>query len=145
MNAPAAPAGKPLVYACSGCSNVAQLANQLAVELDRSGAAQMSCISGVGGGVAALVKLAQSGRPILALDGCPLACCQACLAQAGVQADQHVLLSELAIRKRHGRDCTVDEQQQAAHAVRAALMQLTGGDLPAVGAGLDGHQANTKC
>jgi hypothetical protein len=51
----------------------------------------------------------------------------------------------LAIRKRHGRDCTVDEQQQAAHAVRAALMQLTGGDLPAVGAGLDGHQANTKC
>ena len=58
MNAPAAPAGKPLVYACSGCSNVAQLANQLAVELDRSGAAQMSCISGVGGGVAALVKLA---------------------------------------------------------------------------------------
>lgn len=137
MNAPAAPADKPLVYACSGCSNVAQLANQLAVALDRSGAAQMSCISGVGGGVAALVKLAQSGRPILALDGCPLACCQACLAQAGVQADQH--------RKRHGRDCTADEQQQAAHAVRTALAQLTGGDLPAVGAGLDGHQANTKC
>ena len=37
------------------------------------------------------------------------------------------------------------EQQQAAHAVRTALAQLTGGDLPAVGAGLDGHQANTKC
>jgi uncharacterized metal-binding protein len=121
------------------------LANQLAVALDRSGAAQMSCISGVGGGVATLVKLAQSGRPILALDGCPLACCQACLAQVGVQADQHVLLSELAIRKRHGRDCTVDEQQQAAHAVHTALAKLTGGDLPAVDAGLDGHQANTKC
>ena len=67
------------------------------------------------------------------------------MAHAVLQAGQHVVLSELAIRKRHGRDCTVDEQQQAAHAVRAALMQLTGGDLPAVGAGLDGHQANTKC
>ena len=125
MNAPTAPADKPLVYACSGCSNVAQLANQLAVELDRAGRAQMSCISGVGGGVAALVKLAQSGRPILALDGCPLACCQACLAQVGVQADQHVLLSALAIRKRHGRDCTRQEQAQAAAAVDAALHCLT--------------------
>ena len=26
---------KPLVYACSGCSNVAQLTNDLAVVLDR--------------------------------------------------------------------------------------------------------------
>ena len=110
MNAPTAPADKPLVYACSGCSNVAQLANQLAVELDRAGRAQMSCISGVGGGVAALVKLA---------------CCQACLAQVGVQADQHVLLSALAIRKRHGRDCTRQEQAQAAAAVDAALHCLT--------------------
>lgn len=105
----------------------------------------MSCISGVGGGVPALVKLAQSGRPILALDGCPLACCQACLAQAGVVADRHVVLSELAIRKRHGRECTADEHQQAAHAVRAALAQLAGGALPTVEARLDVHQANTKC
>ena len=29
----------PLVYACSGCSNVAQLANDLALRLDRAGAA----------------------------------------------------------------------------------------------------------
>ncbi len=115
----------PLVYACSGCSNVAQLANQLAVALDRAGRAQMSCISGVGGGVPALVKLAQSGRPILALDGCPLACCQACLAKAGVQADQHVVFSALAIRKRTGRACTGQEHAQAAAAVDAALHCLT--------------------
>ena len=125
MSAPAAPADKPLVYACSGCSNVAQLANQLAVELDRAGRAQMSCISGVGGGVPALVKLAQSGRPILALDGCPLACCLACLAQAGVQADQHVVLSTLAICKRNGRACPHQEQAQAAAAVDAVLHCLT--------------------
>lgn len=39
----------PLVYACSGCSNVAQLANTIAVRLDRAGLAEMSCIAGVGG------------------------------------------------------------------------------------------------
>ena len=34
-----AKAKKPLVYSCSGCSNVAQLCNHLAVRLDRSGVA----------------------------------------------------------------------------------------------------------
>lgn len=46
----------PLVYSCSGCSNNAQLANQVAIELDREHTAEMSCIAGVGGGVMSLVK-----------------------------------------------------------------------------------------
>ena len=58
---------RPLVYSCSGCSNVAQLANALAVRLDREGLAEMSCIAGVGGRVPALVSKARSGRPILAI------------------------------------------------------------------------------
>ena len=69
----------PLVYSCSGCSSAAQMANALAVRLDRDGTAEMSCIAGVGGAVIGLVKTAQSGRPILALDGCVLACAAACL------------------------------------------------------------------
>jgi uncharacterized metal-binding protein len=35
----------PLVYSCSGCSNIAQLANQVAIELDRDHIAEMSCIA----------------------------------------------------------------------------------------------------
>ena len=46
------------------------MANHLAVRLDRSGVAEMSCIAGVGGNVPHLVRIARSGRPILALDGC---------------------------------------------------------------------------
>ena len=41
----------PLVYSCSGCSSAAQMANYVAVQLDRRGAAEMSCIAGVGGDV----------------------------------------------------------------------------------------------
>lgn len=89
----------PLVYACSGCSSAAQMANDLALRLDREGLAEMSCIAGVGGGVPGLVKLAQSGRPILALDGCRLSCVQACLRQAGVQADHALLLSDQGVVK----------------------------------------------
>lgn len=89
----------PLVYSCSGCSSAAQLANRLALMLDRAGEAEMSCIAGVGGGVPGLVKTARSGRPILAFDGCVMACAAACLEQAGVFAQRHVLLSDHGIRK----------------------------------------------
>ncbi|NMZ70642.1 Uncharacterized protein, contains metal-binding DGC domain [Pseudomonas peli] len=94
----------PLVYSCSGCSNVAQLANTLAVRLDRAGLAEMSCIAGVGGRVASLVNRASSGRPILALDGCKLECVRGCLEQHGVKANVHIILSSLGLKKRYGED-----------------------------------------
>lgn len=114
----------PLVYACSGCSSVAQAANRLAVDLDRSGRAEMSCISGVGGGVRALVKTARSGRPILALDGCALACVKACLATAGVAPDVHLVLNQLGARKRYHADCSEDELATAAVLVSDAVDAL---------------------
>ncbi|MFT7775192.1 putative zinc-binding protein [Roseateles sp.] len=93
----------PLVYACSGCSSAAQLANHLAVRLDRGGEAEMSCIAGVGGGVKALVRTAQraaeTSRLILAIDGCPLACVRACLARVGVATSTELRLHEHGVRK----------------------------------------------
>lgn len=90
---------RPLVYACSGCSSAAQMANRLALRLDRERIAEMSCIAGVGGGVPGLVRTARAGRPILALDGCPMACVGACLANAGVGADAHLVLSAFGVKK----------------------------------------------
>ncbi|KRE89079.1 zinc-binding protein [Frateuria sp. Soil773] len=94
----------PLVYACSGCSSAAQMANHLALKLDRAGIAEMSCIAGVGGGVASLVRSARSGRRILALDGCALKCVAACLANVGVVADTHLVLSGHGVKKRRHAD-----------------------------------------
>ncbi|MCG6575714.1 zinc-binding protein [Pseudomonas sp. AF32] len=99
----------PLVYSCSGCSNVAQLANSVALRLDRAGLAEMSCIVGVGGHVTPLVNKARSGRRIIALDGCALQCVQACLQQHDLAADVHVILNQLGLRKRFGVDCTEEE------------------------------------
>lgn len=96
----------PLIYSCSGCSNVAQLANSLAVRLDRAGKAEMSCIAGVGGKVPKLVKDAKSGRRIIAIDGCMLHCAKACLEGCEVQADVHLTLSDFGVRKRYGEDCS---------------------------------------
>lgn len=96
--------GLPLVYSCSGCSNVAQLANDLAVQLDRSALAEMSCIAGVGGDVPALVRVARSGRPTVVIDGCPLACARSALARHGVVPTVHHLLSDYGLRKMQHTD-----------------------------------------
>ena len=101
----------PLVYACSGCSSAAQMTNHLALTLDREGVAEMSCIAGVGGGVPALVRTAQAGRRILALDGCVLQCVSACLAKAGVVADTHLLLSDYGVKKRQHADFDLAQAQ----------------------------------
>ncbi|HJV60707.1 MAG TPA: putative zinc-binding protein [Albitalea sp.] len=98
----------PLVYSCSGCSSAAQLANHLAVRLDRAGVAEMSCIAGVGGNVRSLVRKARdaaaSGRPIVAIDGCVLACTREALATREVAPSEHVQLAEAGVRKHYHAD-----------------------------------------
>ncbi|WP_305858990.1 putative zinc-binding protein, partial [Klebsiella pneumoniae] len=89
-----------------------------------AGRAEMSCISGVGGGVRALVKTARSGRPILALDGCALACVKACLATAGVAPDVHLVLNQCGAKKRYHADCSDDELSAAAALVDDAVNTL---------------------
>ena len=101
----------PLVYSCSGCSSAAQLANDLAVSLDRNEVAEMSCIAGVGGGVAPLVDTATSGRPIVAIDGCPLECTKRCLDRHDVTPDLHYMLAEKGVAKEYHTD--YDEEQAA--------------------------------
>ena len=103
MNEPQPPV-LPLVYSCSGCSSAAQLANHVAVQLDRQGIAEMSCIAGVGGDVPHLLKIMRAGRSIVALDGCPLVCVKSSLARHGVVADRHYQLQQYGVRKRQHED-----------------------------------------
>jgi uncharacterized metal-binding protein len=104
QNAMNTTASTPLVYSCSGCSSAAQLANAVALKLDRAEIAEMSCIAGVGGDVPSLLRTAKSGRPIVALDGCALACVRNTLARHGLDPALHVLLSDQGVRKRYHTD-----------------------------------------
>lgn len=100
---------RPLVYSCSGCSSAAQMANDLAVRLDREALAEMSCIAGVGGDVGPLVNTALSDREIVVLDGCPLECARQCLEQHDVSPDHHVNLAERGVSKEYHTD--YDDEQ----------------------------------
>ncbi|WP_072820845.1 putative zinc-binding protein [Modicisalibacter ilicicola] len=115
---------RTLIYSCSGCSDVAQLANDVAVRLDHAGVAEMSCIAGVGGGVPGLVKTARSGRPIVAVDGCQMHCVTHCLENAGVTATEHVKLYEKGYKKRRGKRYSDAEIAQVCDDVSDIIARL---------------------
>ena len=94
----------PIVYSCSGCSSAAQTANSIAIKMDRENVAEMSCIAGVGGDVKPLVKTAKSGRDIIAIDGCPLACCKHILARHDLEAKHHFVLTNFEVPKKQHVD-----------------------------------------
>lgn len=109
----------PLVYSCSGCSSAAQMANDIAVSLDREQVAEMSCIAGVGGDVGPLVHTATSGRPIVAIDGCPLECTRHCLNAHDVSPDRHYVLSAKGVTKEYHTDYEPNEAEE----IRAELIE----------------------
>ncbi|MCC7377482.1 MAG: putative zinc-binding protein [Verrucomicrobiales bacterium] len=115
------PSQQTLVYSCSGASSAAQMANHLAVRLDRLGVAEMSCIAGVGGDVTPLVRTAKSGRPIVALDGCPLHCAAKILKRHGIEPTRHYDLSERGVAKRKHEDF---DPTQAALVLEELLVEL---------------------
>jgi uncharacterized metal-binding protein len=93
------PMPKPVVYACSGCSDAGEFADRIARELTRSGVAEMSCLAGIGGRVKNLMNKAERAEEILVIDGCPLNCARNTLELAGFQDFRHLELHRLGFRK----------------------------------------------
>jgi len=63
-----------VIFSCSGCADVGELADQSARKLTRDGAGKMACLAGISGKVSGIVKSAEAAQSILAIDGCPLDC-----------------------------------------------------------------------
>ncbi len=91
--------GQPLVYACSGASNLGQLAHDVAVRLDRAGLAEMSCAEAVAIEADPPFAAARSGRPVIAVSGCPLACAERLLSEHGVGVSSSISLVERGVAK----------------------------------------------
>lgn len=112
-SAPAAEASrskpaKPIVYACSGCSDAGELADRIARRLAGEGAAEMSCLAGIGGRVKPLMNKALAATRILAIDGCPLNCTRHSLELAGFKHFDHLELHRLGFRK---GSCPVSDER----------------------------------
>lgn len=88
-----------LVLACSGGSDVGELADRTARALKAAGTAKMYCLAGIGGKLPSMVKTAAAATPLLAIDGCPQHCATHCLKNAGIDTFQHLKLAELGFEK----------------------------------------------
>ena len=99
-----------VVYACSGCSDVGEIADRVARQLTRDSAAQMSCLAGIGGRVKSLVIKAENAERILVVDGCPLNCAAHTLRLAGFNRFDHLELHKIGFRK---GSCPVTEERIA--------------------------------
>jgi len=93
------PGGNIMLLACSGGSNVGQLANQAAVELTQEGFGKMYCLAGIGGHLDAFVQSAKDVPQMVAIDGCATCCSKAILEHAEVPIKSYLILTDLGIEK----------------------------------------------
>ena len=114
---------KPIVYSCSGCSNLAQMAHNISLNLDGDGIAEMSCVSGVIGQVEPILALAKSGRAIIAIDGCELGCTKACLDKSAIKTDHYFKISDLGFDKRDKWHDSLSENTIAMKSIYQGLMK----------------------
>ncbi|WP_370575885.1 putative zinc-binding protein [Methanomethylovorans sp.] len=97
------------LYACSGASNVGQMANQVAVELTKQGKGRMMCTAGIGGRIPGIMKSTEGADVIVAIDGCSLNCTKQSLELAGFTVCTHVVLTELGVAKNKHLDVDANE------------------------------------
>lgn len=99
-----------LIYACSGGSNVGQLANEAAKVLDSEKAGAMGCMAGLGGHISGMVASAESGAPVLIIDGCSVACGKNIADHLGLKGYGYVDITALGIKKEHNVNKTPPNQ-----------------------------------
>ena len=101
-----------LVFACSGASNVGQIANSAALELDRRGVGRMYCLIGVSAHIGGMVDSAAGADFRIVIDGCPVACARKATEHAGAAVDRYVVVTELGIEKNHVFEWTAEQVER---------------------------------
>jgi uncharacterized metal-binding protein len=110
-----------LLFACSGGSNVAQIANDAAKALDQLGQGRMYCAVGVVSKLTAFIETANKAEKRVVIDGCEVHCLKKGFEAAGVPVDVHVVVTDLGIAKGHHFDYAQGEVAKVAGAVSEAL------------------------
>ncbi len=98
-----------LIFPCSGGSNVGQIANQVGVQLTQDGLGKIFCLAGIGGHVSGMIESTKTGKMVVAIDGCPVACAQKTLEHAGFKIHEYVQVTDLGIEKNHNFDLNPSE------------------------------------
>lgn len=112
------PNGNIMLLACSGGSNVGQLANQAAVELTQEGYGEIYCLADVGGLLSGFIQSAKDAPEMIAIDGCSIGCAKAILERAQVPLKSYLVLTEIGIEKNHDLNLKAEDVRKAKEAVK---------------------------
>ena len=96
------------IVACSGASNVGQIANQAAIDLAKANVGGFFCLAGVGAHIKGMVKSAKEADLMVAIDGCPVQCAAKTLQHAEIEPAIQVIVTDLGIEK--SKDSAPDEE-----------------------------------
>ncbi len=96
------------IVACSGASNVGQIANQAAIELSNEKVGGFFCLAGIGAHIKGMVKAGKEADLVVAIDGCPVQCAAKTLQHAEIEPAIQVIVTELGIEKSH--EIALDEK-----------------------------------
>jgi uncharacterized metal-binding protein len=118
---------KRIIFACSGASNVGELSNAAAVALTNEGFGNKACTASLAIRTPSVMKKVEDADEIVVIDGCPVECAGKIAAGAGIEPDQHVVITELGIKKIG--DMTVHEDDL--ETVVSAAWEGKGGKKPA--------------
>jgi uncharacterized metal-binding protein len=110
--------GPRLVLSCSGGSNVGQIANAAAMELDKQGKAQMYCLVGIAAHIGGMVDSAKNASGIIAIDGCQVACAKTALDHMQIPLTQYIVVTDLEIKKNHMFEWADEEVKRVISAVQ---------------------------
>jgi uncharacterized metal-binding protein len=110
----------PILFACSGCSNAGQLANDVALELNRRGIAEMSCLAGVGAAKPSFLRKL-SDREVWIIDGCPVQCSLGVFEQVRERVDVYIRLHDLGVKK----NADTPEGQAFDELIESVLQQVS--------------------
>ena len=100
MSAECCAPAEVLIFTCSGASNVGQVANQAALDLQQEGVGRMLCLAGIGGHVSGMIASARAGKRLLGIDGCPIACTKKTMEHAGLPLNDYLVITELGFEKK---------------------------------------------
>lgn len=110
-----------LVLACSGGSNVGQMTNEVAKQLDTEGHARMYCLAGAGGRISGMVASIQGADKVLVLDGCPVQCGKLMMDQAGIDSYEYLMVTDMGVEKAHDFRLDASDVDRVAAASRDKL------------------------
>ncbi len=111
---------KTLIMACSGGSNVGQVANNIMIELDKDGVGNAYCLAGVGAALSGFIESAKAAKTVI-IDGCPVGCAKKAFAKYGLEPSRYFVVTETGIEKKHAFDTLESETASALGHIRSNI------------------------